>query len=72
MVTNTPTKKEPPRVAIVEVKLYLDTTQFEDMQRDGVSDKEIQKSIERAITLREVGVIQPVMDIQEVHLVKYY
>jgi len=71
MIIRTATKKEPPRMAKLEVILWLDPDQYEDMKADGVSEREIEKSIEHAVTLRGSNVIQPVRDIKEVNLTEY-
>ena len=55
-------------IAILEVKVYIPDERMDEWKRDGMSDKKIQRNIERAITLTDTPIAS---DIDSVSLLKY-
>ena len=60
----------------LEVTALIDRDLWADLKKQGYSDDEISKSIEKSITLRDIvsGAVSrpPVFDMMEVNLLKYY
>ena len=52
-------------IAKLEVKVYIPDERMDEWKRDGVSDKQIQRNIERAITLADTHMAK---DIESVSL----
>ena len=65
-----------PKGARLEVIILIDQDKYDNLKSQGYSDKQIQKSIEKSITLTSTvsGIIPtpPVFDIESVTLQKYY
>lgn len=55
-------------IAKLEVKVYIPDERMDEWKRDGLSDKKIQRNIERAITLVDTHIAT---DIDSVSLLKY-
>lgn len=58
--------------AKLEVLVTIDNRKREELIAHGFSDKDIQREIEKAITLTEMSLRAPVNAILSVELVKYY
>lgn len=55
-------------IAKLEVKVYIPDERMAEWKRDGLSDKQIQRNIERAVTLADTHIAK---DIESVSLLKY-
>lgn len=58
--------------AKLEVLVTIDNRKREELISHGFSDKDIQREIEKAITLTEMSLRAPVESILSVILIKYY
>ncbi len=69
-------RESTPNGAKLEVTVLIDQDKWEELRAQGYSDKDLQKAIEKSITVKDtVGgaiVSPPVLDIDSVTLLKYY
>ena len=56
----------------VEVLLDLDTDQLDELTAKGEREKEIDTRVKNSITVKPVNERQPVTEILEVRVIKYY
>jgi hypothetical protein len=54
------------------VYLTIDSEQEQRMREQGASDKEIENAIKNSITVKDINMRQPVLDIESVIVEKYY
>jgi len=54
------------------VYLTIDSEQEQRMREQGASDKEIENAIKNSITVKDINMRQPVLDIESVTVEKYY
>jgi hypothetical protein len=76
MTTEVTNKNEAPNGVKLEVVVLIDQDKWGELKAQGYSDKDIQRAVEKSITLtHEVsGIIptSPVWDIESVTTLKYY
>ena len=56
----------------IEVTLLINPKQWDSLIKKGYTDRHLAQMIKKALTLKEPSLRQPVSDIQEVTLLKYY
>ena len=61
-----------PAGAKLEVTLLIDQDQWDELINKGFTERHIAQMIKNTLTLREPGFRQPVSDMKEVTLLKYY
>ena len=60
-----------PTQAKLEVIVDIDVDQVNEMLLGGITLEEIRKAVENSITLKEIMFRKPVMDIDNITLIKY-
>ncbi len=61
-----------PAGAKLEVTLLIDQKQWEELIKKGYTDRHLAQMVKNSFSLKDLGFRQPVSDIQEVTLLKYY
>jgi hypothetical protein len=54
------------------VYLTIDSEQEQEMRKQGASDRDMENAIRNSITVKDINMRQPVLDIESVIVEKYY